>query len=71
MLIRRFAEGYRKIPGGLVTSSRPAGLSFQTSNNDIKMRTRGNIMELLVPLGIVGVWLLLQIWILPKLGVRT
>ena len=31
----------------------------------------GRIMEFLVPLGIVALWFILQIWVLPRLGVRT
>ncbi len=27
--------------------------------------------EVLVPLGILAVWLILQIWVLPRLGVPT
>jgi hypothetical protein len=36
-----------------------------------KTPTIGKIMELLMPLGILVVWLILQIWVLPKMGVRT
>lgn len=31
----------------------------------------GAIMEFLVPLGVVAVWLVLQIWVLPRMGVAT
>lgn len=31
----------------------------------------GKIMELLVPLGIVALWIILQAWVLPRMGVRT
>jgi hypothetical protein len=31
----------------------------------------GRIMEILIPLGILAVWLALQIWVLPRLGVNT
>ena len=34
-------------------------------------REHGVIMDWLAPLGILGAWLLLQVWILPKLGVPT
>ncbi len=32
---------------------------------------RGYIMEFLMVLGFLGLWLVLQIWVLPKLGVPT
>jgi hypothetical protein len=35
------------------------------------MKERGDRMEVLVPLGIMVVWLILQIWVLPRLGVPT
>jgi len=28
-------------------------------------------MELLIPLGIVAVWIVLQVWVLPRFGVKT
>jgi hypothetical protein len=28
-------------------------------------------MELLIPLGIVAVWIVLQAWVLPRFGVKT
>ena len=31
----------------------------------------GKIMELLVPLGILVVWFVLQAWVLPRFGVKT
>jgi hypothetical protein len=31
---------------------------------------RGN-MELLIPLGVLAVWILFQAWVLPRLGVPT
>lgn len=31
----------------------------------------GKIMEFLVPLGIVALWIILQAWVLPRMGVRT
>jgi len=30
-----------------------------------------NLMELLIPLGIIGVWIVLNKWVLPRLGVST
>jgi len=41
---------------------------FNQTNNHAK---RGFLMELLLPIGIVAVWLLLQIWILPRFGIQT
>ena len=34
-------------------------------------RTRNMLMDLLLLLGLVALWLVLQIWVLPKLGVPT
>ncbi len=31
----------------------------------------GNLMELLIPLGILVVWFVLQVWVLPRFGVKT
>lgn len=31
----------------------------------------GRIMEILMPLGIVAVWIILQVWVLPRMGVKT
>lgn len=31
----------------------------------------GKVMELLVPLGILVAWVVLQVWVLPRLGVKT
>jgi hypothetical protein len=33
--------------------------------------TGGNKMELLIPLGVLVVWIILQAWVLPRLGVKT
>lgn len=35
------------------------------------MISRRSIMEILLPLALLGGWLILQIWVLPKLGVPT
>ena len=32
---------------------------------------RSRIMEMFILLAFLGLWLLLQIWVLPKLGVQT
>lgn len=37
-------------------------------------RLRNKIMEFLqflIPVGIVAIWLILQIWVLPRMGVKT
>jgi hypothetical protein len=28
-------------------------------------------MEILIPLAFLGVWIILQVWVLPKFGVKT
>jgi hypothetical protein len=33
--------------------------------------TGGKKMELLIPLGVLVVWIMLQAWVLPRLGVKT
>ncbi len=35
------------------------------------MKERGGRMEVLILVGILVVWLILQIWVLPRLGVPT
>ena len=34
-------------------------------------KTRRTIMEYLIPIALVAVFVILQIWVLPKLGVPT
>jgi hypothetical protein len=31
----------------------------------------GKNMGILIPLGILAVWIILQVWVLPRLGVKT
>ena len=31
----------------------------------------GRTMEVLIPLGVLLVWIILQAWVLPRLGVKT
>lgn len=38
---------------------------------EITARRGGKTMELLIPLGILAVWLILQAWVLPRMGVKT
>ena len=33
--------------------------------------TGGKNMELLIPLAVLVVWIILQAWVLPRLGVKT
>ena len=33
--------------------------------------TGGAIMDLLIVLGVIAVWIVLQIWVLPRFGVST
>jgi hypothetical protein len=33
--------------------------------------TGGKMMEFLIPLGVLVVWIILQAWVLPRLGVKT
>jgi hypothetical protein len=30
-----------------------------------------DLLHYLIPVGVVAVWFILQIWVLPRLGVRT
>jgi hypothetical protein len=32
---------------------------------------RGRAMDALIPLGLIAVWVILQAWVLPRLGVPT
>lgn len=40
-------------------------------NNSAKDQQGGTLMELLIPIGVVAVWIILQVWVLPRLGVPT
>ena len=33
--------------------------------------TGGKMMEFLIPLGVLVFWIILQVWVLPRLGVKT
>ena len=33
--------------------------------------TGGRVMEILIPLGVLVVWIILQAWVLPRFGVKT
>lgn len=32
---------------------------------------RKSVMEILMPLGILAAWIILQLWVLPRMGVKT
>jgi hypothetical protein len=34
-------------------------------------RKASKVMEILLPLGIFLAWIILQVWVLPRLGVKT
>jgi hypothetical protein len=36
-----------------------------------KTETGGKSMEFLIPLGVLVVWIILQAWVLPRMGVKT
>lgn len=35
------------------------------------MTTKGVFMEIVIILGVFALWIILQVWVLPRLGVRT
>ena len=39
--------------------------------NLVSNKNRGAVMEILIPLAFLGVWIILQVWVLPKFGVKT
>lgn len=41
------------------------------SNNPAPAKSGGRTMEILIPLGFLLVWIILQVWVLPRLGVKT
>ena len=41
------------------------------SNNPAPESSGGRTMEILIPLGVLLVWIILQAWVLPRLGVKT
>ncbi len=41
------------------------------SNNPAPGKSGGRTMEILIPLGILLIWIILQAWVLPRLGVKT
>jgi hypothetical protein len=43
----------------------PANHPVAASNQGVKP------MKLLIPLGVIVVWIILQAWVLPRLGVKT
>jgi len=41
------------------------------TNHQSTQTWRGRIMEILIPLGILAVWIILQVLVLPRMGVKT
>jgi hypothetical protein len=41
------------------------------NQNGITERKRGVLMEFLIPIAVLTAWIVLQIWILPRMGVKT
>lgn len=41
------------------------------SDNLAPAKGEGRTMEILIPLGLLLVWIILQVWVLPRLGVKT
>jgi len=37
----------------------------------VTSKKRGAVMEILIPLAFLGGWIILQVWVLPKFGVKT
>jgi hypothetical protein len=46
--------------------------TLQSMNINVATASRGGkTMEILIPLGILVVWIILQVWVLPRFGVKT
>ena len=41
------------------------------SSDRVENPQRGNTMEILIFLGVFAVWIILQVWVLPRFGVQT
>jgi hypothetical protein len=41
------------------------------NTNFVPANRGGKTMEILIPLGILVVWIILQVWVLPRFGVQT
>lgn len=39
--------------------------------NRVRSSTGGKTMEILIPLGFLAIWIVLQAWVLPRCGVKT
>ena len=47
-------------------------MNIHKPNEGAVKRSRGSLkMEILIPIALLGLWVVLQIWVLPKLGVST
>lgn len=46
--------------------------TYQPMNTNFALSSKeGKTMEFLIPLGVLALWILLQVWVLPRLGVKT
>jgi hypothetical protein len=41
------------------------------ADNPLVKRKGDKAMEFLIPLGVILVWIILQAWVLPRMGVKT
>jgi len=41
------------------------------NNDPVPEKTGGKTMEVLIILGVFAAWIILQVWVLPRLGVKT
>jgi hypothetical protein len=41
------------------------------NDNPAPTKSGGKTMEILIPLGVLLIWIALQAWVLPRLGVKT
>jgi hypothetical protein len=46
-------------------------MSHTTQEPLRQQRSGEKIMEILIPLGILAIWIILQAWVLPRFGVKT
>jgi hypothetical protein len=46
-------------------------MAWQVNHPVARASNGGKAMEYLIPLGILVVWIILQAWVLPHLGVKT
>jgi hypothetical protein len=41
------------------------------NDNVLEQRKRGPKMEILIPMAFLVTWIILQLWVLPRFGVKT